>query len=274
MIRKKVTKEDQTGIRLSRKAVSSYSKAPYDFFVGGQRVFYPNQLPNLSFWIKADSITGLANNAPVATWNDLSGNNNHVSQGTAGARPLYKTNIKNGLPAVFFDGVDDTLFNNAATNLPNSQRITAFYVFSIFATATEYIILDLRSNGNGNTILGNIGQHFISLTDNQFFLLHRDNGNGGTPQVIATPQFTGWRLAEVTWDGTTGSLYLNGTLIGSLAFPQTVSGLDFIRLGCNFEGIGKFFKDYIAEVLIYRDFKSVSERALLREYLRTKWAIY
>lgn len=51
-------------------------------------------------WWKADS-ESYANNDPVDTFNDRSGNGNHLI-GTGAFRPIFKTSILNGLPVVRF----------------------------------------------------------------------------------------------------------------------------------------------------------------------------
>lgn len=72
----------------------------------------PDDFPNLEFWWKADSFS-LADNDPIGAvgveWQDQSVNNRDATQPTAGKRPLFKTNIFGSLPAIRFDGVDDSL---------------------------------------------------------------------------------------------------------------------------------------------------------------------
>src|SRR6056297_2744156 len=83
-----------------------------------------NDTTNL-LWLRADAISGYNNGDPLDTWIDTSGNQNHGEQ-TGTARPTYETNIINGLPAIYFDGVDDyidTLFT-----IP-SRNMTVFTVF-------------------------------------------------------------------------------------------------------------------------------------------------
>ena len=72
----------------------------------------PATYSNLEAWWKADSLS-LTNSAPVGgtgiEWQDESSNNRDGTQGTAGARPLFKTSIFGSMPAIRFDGSDDTL---------------------------------------------------------------------------------------------------------------------------------------------------------------------
>lgn len=47
----------------------------------------------------------------VATWTDGTGYARNMTQATSGSRPIFKTNILNGMPVVRFDGTDDFLGN-------------------------------------------------------------------------------------------------------------------------------------------------------------------
>lgn len=68
----------------------------------------------------ARTIAATADGDPVASWDDASGNSNHAKQTTAGKRPLLKTNILNGHPAIRFDGADDLL--TLTTNLTQTAH--------------------------------------------------------------------------------------------------------------------------------------------------------
>ena len=92
---------------------------------GGSSAFSPASLPNLAFWYDASQLT-LANNDPVGSFTDLSGNGRHLVQATASWKPLFLTNRQNGLPGVVGDGVDDFLQSSAFTlNQPVHYFIVA-----------------------------------------------------------------------------------------------------------------------------------------------------
>lgn len=70
--------------------------------------FSPTLVSGLKLWVRAESLSGLSNNAAVASWQDESGAGHHLAQATASFRPKFLTNA-GGLAGVSFDGVDDVM---------------------------------------------------------------------------------------------------------------------------------------------------------------------
>lgn len=68
----------------------------------GDQPLAPDDIPNLLGWWKADSISQ-SDGTTVASWTDSSGGGNTMTQGTEADKPLFRTNIQNGLPALSFD---------------------------------------------------------------------------------------------------------------------------------------------------------------------------
>src|SRR5437764_592279 len=74
---------------------------------GAVAALAPNQVSNLTLWLKADAGTfqdtgnttpASADNDPVGSWRDQSGGGLDVQQGTSTKRPLLKLNVLNGNP--------------------------------------------------------------------------------------------------------------------------------------------------------------------------------
>lgn len=61
----------------------------------------------LVIWYDTPQLVGLANNDPITTCTDFSGNGNHATQATASKQPRYMAGVQNGLPVMRLDGVDD-----------------------------------------------------------------------------------------------------------------------------------------------------------------------
>lgn len=85
----------------------------------------PSDLSGLAMWFDADSL-GLANDAAVTSWADLSGQGRDL---TTAAAPTFKTNQLNGKPGVLFDGGDDYLTHLAGASFVTGKEITVFAVY-------------------------------------------------------------------------------------------------------------------------------------------------
>ena len=103
-------------------------------------------------WLKADAITTLNDNDPVAIWADDSGNSYNLTQGTTANQPTYQTNEINGKPIIRFDGSNDNLMRKP---------------FSGFATTQITAIVVNKNNGeSGDGILS----YASTASDNNFLL--------------------------------------------------------------------------------------------------------
>src|SRR5688500_13028317 len=67
---------------------------------------------NLKMWFDANSLS-LPGGSAVATFTDISGNGNHLTQSLSAKRPTYTTNGLNGMPVLTFDGVNDFMARGA-----------------------------------------------------------------------------------------------------------------------------------------------------------------
>lgn len=83
----------------------------------------PGDIPGLTLWLKADTITGVANGAQLSYWEDLSGQGNHATNNDSWYQPIYVTNVTSGLPVVRFDG--GRIMSTAASSTAATQTIMA-----------------------------------------------------------------------------------------------------------------------------------------------------
>jgi hypothetical protein len=216
-------------------------------FAGAGPSQTPDQIAGLKLWLKADSLS-LSDGDPVSTWADSSGNGNDATQGTAGLRPLYKTNIVGGKPVVRFDGTDDYL---ALTGL-NLTDFTAFVVY--------------QTSGN-NVLLGNAGTNFqifgignganaYSFYDNLTFL---------SSDILSAPR-TSWNQGCITRSGSTVSFFESGVSRNS-----GTSGL-LVTLQAIGQVIGVAYTNGdIAEIIIYNSALSTSDRQSIENYVLVKY---
>jgi len=103
--------------------------------------FSPLSIANCQLWLDANQINGLSNGDPVGTWSDLSGNANHLTQATAGSKPLYDTS---GGAGVLFDGTDDWLENLTFTG---GYTPEIFIRLSVLTYAMYGLVISNPDNG-------------------------------------------------------------------------------------------------------------------------------
>jgi len=84
---------------------------------------------NPTVWLAARKETVYANNDPVGTATDWSGNGYHATQSVAASKPLFKTGVLNGLPTFWFDGTDDGL---VTPTLPGTIHDGSFTIFCVW----------------------------------------------------------------------------------------------------------------------------------------------
>ena len=240
----------------------------FNYALGGQQILtnyqacIPLNIAGLLLWLKANSLVGLTNNAPVGTWYDSSGWNNNATQGTTSNQPLYVTNIIDGLPVVYFNGTSSYL------NLPNVLNGTT--------QAEEFVVLRAATNlpsanmplwdmGNGGGYApgypassGQIVDDFGSSLDNTVGVPSQPLNQYGVYEVAGrNGDWTAWlnavMLAELP--GNTYAYYNNANVLGGVP------------------GWGHYFAGDIAEVLVFNRTLTASERITVNGYLNGKYGL-
>ena len=206
--------------------------------------FKPSDLSDLELWLDAkdeSSVTHSSN--AVSQWSDKSGNNKHVTQGTAASKPTFSTNGLNSMPTLSFDGTNDFLNRNDANPTLGSTDLdsrTGGDTWSVFVVGqgganTFHQAGGGRSStfigkgggiGSGGTfalgLLTHNGANSALSTPRWFVQQNGFSGSGAeannnwTPGAINSPVVIG-----AIWDGsvTTGTLngsaFLNSGPIGT-----------------------------------------------------------
>ena len=218
--------------------------------------FSPPDIAGLQLWLDASQITGLNDGDAVSTWNDVSGNANNATQGTVSARPLYKTNIKNGKPALLFDGVDDGF------TLTTGLNLSAYTVFVVWAQ-TDAV------NGSISFIKSGDPYNYHALLPTS---VHHQPGAGPTMATYATVTAAGdWAMTEAYRSGTTLYIGKNGTFdagqASSINWATDAIGAPY-NGGLHFNTVG-----YIGEMLIYNAGLSTGDRQLVEAYRTAKYGL-
>lgn len=230
----------------------------------------PDAIAGLQLWLDAsDSDTITLNGSTVSQWNDKSGNDYHVSQGTASNQPTYVTAVLNSKNIVRFDGVNDIIFNSSAQPVAGSSSRTIFYVFS-----------------NNSAINGNL--------NNLDYGLYLGPANSGLGAVIAISQELGIRvnsgyrifnqsnedgshaIISAVQDGTNisnYSMWKNGSALSATSTLSRELNIGAgIYIGAHANNTNWHNGD-IAEIIVYNSALSTSDRQSVESYLSTKWGI-
>jgi hypothetical protein len=197
-----------------------------------------------SAWWDASQETGLANNAPVDTITDFSGNGLDATALTT-ARPTYETNQINGLPVFNFDGVDDKA------------------VFSSLTVQEAYIVC----NYLGGATFSNFAGALTFASSTSIF-----RGNSASNE---------WRSNGVGGDGIFGAnMFVNGTQttdLGtlsdfSLSYGFAASAISLAgEIGHDLGDAARFWNGKIAEILCFLAPLSAGNRTLVKAYFASKY---
>ncbi len=213
--------------------------------------FTPASLTNLRAWYKSD--TGITIGTGVSQWNDLSGNANHLVQATAANQPVVTAGAINGLPAITFDGVNDSLKAGAFTLV---QPETIFVVYKQSTWTVDDAICD------GNTA--------DSMLLTQQSVTPQIRVYGGTHVGPVSLTLGVFALAAAVLDGASSSLQVNNE--AAATGPGGALGGGGFTLGSRATGTN--CSDIaVAEVVVMAANATAGERANMRAYVAARYAI-
>lgn len=205
-----------------------------------------------AMWLDASNAASVVRSSSVTAWNDLSGNNRHLTLGTPGDTSIsYSTNALNNRPAVVTTG----------TGLLKSANI------DFGSSATVFVVGRMRSTPNGR-VLSSPGNNWLlgwwgGLEDQAYYEGWISQGWSAPNPTLVT---TNPRLYTSVTNGTTGSLYRNGTLLASAAGWATPRGISVGGWNTT-----EYSNAAVSEVIVYNRALSPTERATVEQYLATKW---
>jgi len=223
----------------------------------------PPVTDGLQLWFEADT-TPYTDGQFVTNWADKSGFGRDLSSnfGISDA-PVMRRNAINGRAAVEFDGVNSLLktYNSTFTI---AQPDTFFIVYrSLDAdTNARAFVFDSRDSIN-REVFGRPSQSAIRMYAN----IDRDFPNVMYP----FPSFQVW---SGTFNGTSSSLYRNGSLFG-VGNTGAASTNGFSLGGLSTDGPFGFDRSHseVAEVLYYAGSMSLSDRLAVTNWLDQKYNV-
>ena len=218
--------------------------------------------------LKADSLVA-ADNDPVASWT-ASGSLSFVgAQTTAEKKPLYKTNILNGLPGILFDNSNDCIAG--ALDLSTYDKLTVFVLFSSAPGAIS-MVLELGWDNEGsfnvfreaeNTVISN------SISTGYVYSNYR------TASILTTTPKLVCFTHDITLSTNCAVGWVNGVTGGTRPNNGDPSG-NFANLTLNIgaRGNGGYLplNGYVFEVLLFPGVVlSDANRITVEDYIQSRW---
>lgn len=215
---------------------------------------------------------------------DVSANMNNL--------PVLNYNRQNTLPAMNFDGVDDSLQGwFRSVWLLNDQEFTMFEVLRPNTIASCQSAVRLQSNSPYIHNQFNAANPAVTDTymishfgSSALFILSFDGGTTGLSNGIIANT---WQLSCQTWKrNTTNGMqtYRNGALVAQRnsstnPIPSFAIGSESnvftptLNIG-SLNGAAEFFAGDIGQIMIFSEQLSTAERQQVETYLNTKWRLY
>jgi hypothetical protein len=226
-------------------------------YLGGQQV-WPTATPpaerspntvNLLYRWRADSVTGVADGAAVASWPALAGSV-PLAQATAGNRPTYVASGIGGKPSVRFTTSAQQWLS--ATITAQAQPHTIVFVHKLNRTAAP------------NQQLWHAGNQLITTPPSYDAFGGVDLQRG---TVTTSP-------TVLTWVADTASsrIVQNGVVQGAVGSNGTAGIGTALRIGANSGGTQYADMD-LSEVFVYSGAKTAADLAVTHSYVQDRYGI-
>jgi hypothetical protein len=267
-------------------ALTASGSATHRFTLGLGTMAAPGGVSsNLVWWLKADA--GVINGTPafaadgdaVSIWMNQASSPNDAANTDPATRPIYRTNVINGYPALQFDG---TRFLDASNSMGigGNQSFIIFMVLKI-----NSYVPGATNDGEGTFIIdrsevtNNLASFKIVNTDKYFYQRRQDDGSNLGGPVSVTPVNTqDFVLIEYFRDlsggNSTEGIYLNGRLDVTTSGPTGSIEAPNLRIGrhaTNTLPVG--LNGYFAEIVAYNTNLGDQARQRVESYLALKYGI-
>ncbi len=229
--------------------------------------------PRNILWLDASTL-GFADGADLTTWDDLSGNSNNLTQGTASFTPIFQddgSNI-NGHPRAEFSKDNNRIIINPFNDMPTSG-ITTIMVYKTSGTGDGMLSYANTTNDNAFLLLNNSNLRTYVSNDGSYH--YDDSGdafNSGN-----------WQIMSHKWKSSGGNIIINQD--GDQVHTATLENGTSIAAGGCF-GIGgeqdgvnsgwsgsQDFVGEMAEVVMFNSSINKAQRLLVENYLSQKYAL-
>ncbi len=216
--------------------------------------------------LDAAAILGLNDNDLVEVWEDLSGLGNDATQPNAENRPIYRTNQMNGLPVIRHDGSNHFL-------IPDDDSLR------INPEITIFTVINLESRTTGTGSIRVITSKETGHTNRNWWLVQWDNkwrfrqSDMGTSTIESDNDASlEPALVVVSGDGSDMRMFVDGTeQQSSVSYSNLATQNAPVGIGRQADATSRNWVGDIAEVIIYDQALSTSDREAIENYLGEKW---
>src|SRR5580692_5056643 len=231
----------------------------------------PASLGNLVLWL--DSNSGVTHSGgTVSAWADQSGQDNSVSQSTAGSQPTYHASGAGSggtMPYLTFGtGGVNTFLDSTTTNLaPSGADVTVVVAGNLPSTSTGGALLTLRRSDPVATFL------YLSAGSEDYVY---SDGVSVASVIGASPlPSTGSRLIlDYAYHlGSSPTFDIDGTPFTASGEAATYDGTTGFTAGSREDTGGQGWQGDIYAVLVYHGVLSPADLAAARNYLAAEWGI-
>ncbi len=217
----------------------------------------PVPTDELALDLEADAGLGLANNDPVALWEDQSAAGNNAAQATGANQPTFKSADGPGgtHPCVDFDGTTDFM------DFPNitSQKWTVFAVLKPSAAVTQEIIC------------GEAGSFEYRVSNSLKQLQNKCNASGGVSSTT-TLSTVSFQQINLAYDGINAMFRFNGAADGFQSNPRSFT-VPINGLGYNPESGLVFFGGSICMVKVYTAVLALDQIQAVEAEILARWGV-
>ncbi len=217
----------------------------------------PNTIPNLLLWLSGDSLVTDDGFGNVTQWGDITGNYN-FTQPTVGQQPAKVFSSMFRSQAISFDGNLKSLVNSSVLVPANfsSQRTSMIIFWGLHGTVPQYGVVSTK-NGNGYWRYGGDGNGYMQ----NFRNARLEGYPSGMPN-------SGIHISSLVISNTNYEFFNDGNSLG-IQLTDWGTGTDF-TIGKDEQG--NFLDGEVAEVILYNDSLSGTQRQQVEQYIHDKYA--
>jgi len=256
---------------------SSFSRG----FVAGQRplvISSASQLPNLEVWYDAaggtnfNKTTSITNGTSITSWQNGGGLVSHDWNSTGGNRPVWNSNIQNGLGVARFNPTGATTQFLSINPIAYLQALPAATMVLLFRTSTVAAGRRIATSTNtGGFQWGQNGTQWVGQFSGASFTVDNHIADTNFHHIALTfdgAQTGNTNRLKARLDGSdTPITYTTNVNATTSAAASTFYG------GLDQTGNSGYWQGDIGELMIWTRALTVSELLSVEGYLTNKWAV-